>query len=106
MLKGIGKRIVMTEKDYGLDLPIRIIGATFDASDKIKMIIKDRTNGTTILEKEFGNITDNTINFNLTEEESLLFRPTNYVYSLDWYRNGEFLCNIVPNGAFEVGDKC
>lgn len=106
MLKGIGKRIVMTEKDYGLDLPIRIIGATFGISDKIKMTIKDKRNGILVLEKEFGNIIDNTINFNLSEDESLLFQPSNYVYSLDWYRNGEFLCNIVPNGIFEVEDKC
>lgn len=106
MLKGIGKRIVMTEGDYGLDLPIRIIGATFDSGDKIKMTIKDKANGTTILEKEFDNIVNNTINFNLTEQETKLFKPINYVYSLDWYRNEYFLCNIVPNGKFDVEDKC
>lgn len=106
MLKGIGKKIIMTEGDYGLELPIKITGATFENNDKIKMIIKDYKNGTTLLEKEYNNITNNTFNFNLTEQETEIFKPANYVYSLDWYRNGDFLCNIVPNGQFEVEDKC
>ncbi len=105
MLKGIGRKITMTEGDFGLDLPIKIIGASFDSSDKIKMIIKDKANGSILLEKDFENINENTINFSLTEEQSSMFKPLNYVYILDWYRDNEFLCNIVPDGVFSVEDK-
>ena len=105
MLKGFRRTITMTEGDYGLDLPIKIIGATFDSNDKVKMIIKTKANGDVLLEKDFENIEENTINFSLTEEESLIFKPLSYVYILDWYRDNEFLCNIVGDGIFKVEDK-
>ena len=105
MLRGTGKKIVMTEGDYGLDLPIKITGAEFQANDEIKMLIKPQRNGVVLLEKTFQNIQDNTINFSLTKEESSIFKPINYVYVLDWYRDNDFLCNIVPDGTFKVEDK-
>lgn len=105
MLRGTGKKIIMTEGDYGLDLPIKVVGATFEINDKIKMIIKQHRNGTPLLEKEFENIQSNTVNFSLTQEESSRLKPCGYVYILDWYRDDEFLCNIVPDGTFQVEDK-
>lgn len=106
MLRGSGKKIVMTEEDFGLILPIRITGATFQSGDNIKIEIKDKKDGDAIIQKEFTNIQDNTINFRLTEQESALLPKGTYIYVLDWYRNGSFLCNIVPSGVFEVEDKC
>lgn len=105
MLRGSGKKIVMTEEDYGLYLPIRIIGATFESNDKIKLYIKQKKDGESLIEKEFLNIADNTINFVLTEQESALLPKGTYIYVLDWYRDEEFLCNIVPSGVLEVEDK-
>ena len=105
MLRGIGKKIIMTEGDFGLDLPIKINGATFETNDKIKMLIKHQKNGLALIEKEFQNIQNNTINFFLTKEESSILKPVDYVYILDWYRNNDFLCNIVPDGTFQVEDK-
>ena len=105
MLKGSGKKIIMTEGDYGLDLPIKIVGATLQSNDEIRMLIKTQRNGTVLLEKKFENIQNNIINFSLTKEESSVFKPVNYVYVLDWYRDNEFLCNLVPDGTFKVEDK-
>ena len=105
MLRGTGKKIIMTEGDYGLDLPIKITGTEFQTNDEIKMLIKTQRNGSTLLEKTFRNIQNNTINFSLTKEESSIFTPVNYVYVLDWYRDNEFLCNLVPDGTFKVEDK-
>lgn len=28
--------------------------------------------------------------------------PGFYTYSLDWYQDGAFLCNIIPAGEFRV----
>ena len=28
-----------------------------------------------------------------------------YVYCLDWYQNGNFMCNIIPSAQFKVVDK-
>lgn len=106
MLRGTGKKIVMTEGDFGLDLPIKITGVEFQPNDEIKMTIKPQKNGVEILEKRFRNIQNNTINFTLTKEESANFKPVNYVYVLDWYRGNEFLCNIVPDGTIKIEDKC
>ena len=105
MLRGSGKKIIMTEGDYGLDLPIKIVGATLQSNDEIRMLIKTQRNGTVLLEKNFENIQNNTIDFSLTKEESSVFKPVNYVYVLDWYRDNEFLCNLVPDGTFKVEDK-
>lgn len=92
----------MTEGDYGIELPITVSGVTLGASDSLKITI---ANGTPIIEKEFSDISQNTVNLFLTESESALLPVGTYVYSLDWYQNGSFLCNIVPFGLFEVGDK-
>ena len=92
----------MTEGDYRIELPITVSGVTLGASDSLKITI---ANGTPIIEKEFTDISQNTVNLVLTESESALLPVGTYVYSLDWYQNGSFLCNIVPFGLFEVGDK-
>jgi hypothetical protein len=41
----------------------------------------------------------------LTEEESALFPVGVYCYRLDWYQEGTFMCNIIPDAVFKVVDK-
>ena len=97
--------IKMTEGDYGIQLPIVISGATLTANDEIKLVIKSSINGTAIVEKTFTNISNNTVNLMLTEAESALLPVGSYVYLLDWYQDGAFLCNIIPWATFKVVEK-
>lgn len=100
-----GNNLQMVEGDYGLALPVTISGTTFAASDEVLFTIKDAMNGTTILTKSYGNIQQNQVSLELTEAESALFPVGSYVYSLDWYQNGAFMCNIIPSATLKVVDK-
>ena len=95
----------MTEGDFGVKLPITVSGLTLTENDQISVIIKDSMNGDTILEKTFSNIQDNTINFELTSSESELLPVGSYVYRMDWFQSGHFMCNLIPTNAFKVVDK-
>lgn len=95
----------MTEGDWGIELPMSIDGVELTASDEVMVTIKTEKNGETVIIKNFDNISENTINLSLTEEESALLAVGTYVYSLDWYQNGVFLCNIIPVASFKVVDK-
>ncbi len=99
------QNLTMTEGDFGIQLPVTISGTTFAASDSVKITFKDKPNGDTILEKDFTNIQNNTVNLGLTEAESALFPVGAYVYSLDWYQSGSFMCNIIREATFKVVDK-
>lgn len=94
----------MTVGDYGVELPITITGTTITSSDSVKMRFKD-LDGSVILEKEYSNIAQNTFNFELTEEETALFPVGVYSYSMDWYQNGNFMCNLIPIGLLKVVGK-
>lgn len=100
-----GQDLKMCEGDFGLILPITISGATFSAQDEVKLTIKDAPNGEAILEKTFSNITDNTVELEITEAETALLPVGSYVYLLDWYQDGAFMCNIIPYASLKVGDK-
>ena len=100
-----GLNIAMTEEDYGIELPLKINGVTLDAQDSIKLTFKDGNNGETILEKTFNEITDNTVKIVFSDTESALFPIGAYVYRIDWYQDGNFMCNIVESAAFRVVDK-
>lgn len=95
----------MSEGDYGIKLPVTVSGTTLTASDSLRFTFKDSRNGKVLLVKEFANIEDNTVDLEFTQEESALFSFGNYVYSLDWYQDGNFQCNIVEVGILKVGDK-
>ena len=95
----------MTEGDFGVELPITMTGPTFTAQDSVKLTVKDSINGNIMLEKEFTNIQQNKISLELTSAESALLPVGIYVYSLDWYQTGHFLCNIIPTAFFKVVDK-
>ena len=100
--KGI---ISMIEGDYGLELPITINGAEIASDETITMTISDVAHETKI-EKTFTNIADNVINFSLTQNESNQLKSTKkYTYSIDWYKNGEFLGNIINGYEFKVEEK-
>lgn len=98
-----GNGLTMCEGDFGVKLPITINGVTFAAGDEIRITIKNGEQA--LVTKTFDNIAQNTVNLELTEEESALLPVGEYSYSLDWYQDGVFLCNIIPFGFFVVGDK-
>ena len=100
-----GMTIQMAEGDYGIQLPITVSGTTLTASDALKITILTAKNGRVILEKEFTDISENTANLELTEAESALFEPRVYVYRLDWYQDGQFMCNLISEASFRVVDK-
>ena len=95
----------MCEGDYGIKLPIKVDGVTFAQNDELLFTLKTKNNGETIFAKPFSNITQNTIQLELTEAESAQLEVGTYVYNLDWYQDGAFLCNIIPSAVFKVGDK-
>ena len=100
-----GNDVSMCEGDFGVELPIKISGATFGASDEILFTLKTAIDGEIILEKSFSNIQENTVYLVLTGEESETIDPGVYVYALDWYQDGVFLCNVIPSAMFRVVNK-
>ena len=100
-----GLTVTMTEGDYGITLPVEIEGVTLGALDSIKIVFKTAKNGTVVLEKNYDGIESNTVNLEFTAEESELFPVGYYVYSIDWYQSGTFMCNLVPCATLKVVDK-
>jgi len=107
MWYGFGTDMEMTEGDFGISLPIKITGVTLSGTDSIKITIKRRMDGETVLEKTFTGqgIQDNQITLELTEAESELLPVGVYVYAMDWYEDGTFMCNLVTSGKFMVVNK-
>ena len=97
--------IQMTVGDYGVELPITITGTTITASDSIKIKFTNAMTGAEVLTKEYSDISQNTVNLEFTAQESALFPVGVYAYSLDWYQNGNFMCNIIPVGILRVVSK-
>ena len=104
MLTAEKNNITMSEGDYGIQLPITI-HLPIAAGDSVKITFKKNPNGETLLEKTYSNIAENTVNLEFNESESALFRVGNYVYSLDWYADGNFLCNLIQCASLKVVDK-
>lgn len=105
MWNTMGQDLKMVEGDYGVNLPVTISGVQFGAGDEVKLTIKDAANGNTIIEKTYSNITDNTFMLVFTEAESALLTVGKYVYVMDWYEDGTFMCNIVTSATLRVVDK-
>lgn len=99
------KNIEMTEGDFGISLPIVISGVTLGANDSILFALKREHSTRAVLSKEFDSISANTVNLVLTEEESDALPVGVYVYNLDWYQDGEFMCNIINGAKFKVVAK-
>ena len=94
----------IAEGDWGVKLPITVSGITFSSSDVLSFVFKKGMNGDIVLTKVYTP-DQNTVNFELTEAETALFPVGTYVYSLDWYQNGAFLCNVIPSAFLKVVDK-
>ena len=100
-----GDNLQMAEGDYGVGLQVLIKGTEFGENDSVKFTFKKKINTEAILEKVYQNITDNMIELKFTQADSAKFSVGNYVYSMDWYQNGNFMCNIVLASVFKVVDK-
>lgn len=100
-----GNTLQMTEGDYGIALPVTISGVTFTNADAVKLTIKNRVNGTAMIEKTFTSISENTVELVLTASDSEKLKVGAYVYVLDWYQDGAFMCNIIPVATLKVVDK-
>ena len=99
-----GNSLSMCEGDYGITLPVSITGATFGEGDLLRFTFKTVPNSETILEKEYTPL-NNGIVLSLTSLESAKFPCGGYCYSLDWYKNGNFMCNLIAAASFKVVDK-
>ena len=100
-----GNDIKMTEGDFGLQIPINLTGGTISTSDEFKILINDSQDQTTIIEKDYNNVQNNKILFELTEAEAALLPVGSYLWGLDWYQSGAFLDNIIPMSSFKVTKK-
>ena len=92
----------MAVGDFGIALPITLSGATVGVADEMTLTIRG---GGVFLEKTFSDIQNNTIQMELTEEESAALPVGTYEWSLDWYQGGVFMCNIIPRVPFKVVSK-
>ena len=101
----IGNYLQICEGDFGIGLPATLHDAQMGDGDAVKLTIKTAVDGETIIEKIFDNIVENTFEIKLTAAESALLPIGEYVYAVDWYHDGEFLCNIVPSALFKVVNK-
>lgn len=99
--------IEMVEGDYGLTLPITLnVGNTvFGAEDHFSIRIFEELDGTPVVTKEYSNISDNTIDFSLTQEESNKLPKGRYYYDIDWFQGNSFLGNVVGKKVFKVLNK-
>lgn len=99
-----GNNLKMAEGDYGIELPLTFSGLTFSNSDRIKIKFKTGMNAETVLEQEYTP-SNGKIILMFTAAESALFKVGDYVYSLDWYQNDAFMCNLILAASFKVVDK-
>lgn len=95
----------MTEGDYGVSLEITVEDATFALEDEMRFIVKAPRTSKPLVDIIFSNITENKAQLILTEAESKKLPKGEYVYVLDWYQSGVFLCNIIPGALFKVVGK-
>lgn len=97
--------ISMCEGDYGIRLTITVHDVTFSNADTLKFTVKKNKNGDVLVEKEFSAVDESSIELEFTAEESAHLPVGKFVYVLDWYQNGIFLCNLIPSAVFKVVDK-
>ena len=95
----------MTEGDYGIALPITITGTTLGENDTVTIAIKRIGARTPLVESSFTSIVDNEISFSLAQADTSLLPVGRYVWTMDWFSEGSFMCNIIRAGCFEVVSK-
>lgn len=97
--------ISMAEGDFGIGLPVAVSGVDFAAADTVRITVSGGETGAVLLEKDFSDIQENTFVLELTAAESAQLPVGVYAYSLDWYNNGAFMCNLIERAVFKVVDK-
>ena len=97
--------ISMTVGDFGVALAARVKGIELGDHDSIKIKFKTAIDGETVLEKVFTDIQNSSFGLILSADDSARFDVGTYVYSMDWYRDGVFMCNIIPCASFKVVKK-
>ena len=102
-----GNSVQMTEGDFGIALPITVTGVEVQSGDYLSIQIKDKVNGKVLINRPvpYSELSLDTFNFVLTEEESAMLPVGTYVYVFDWYHEATFVCNIIPCGTFKVVEK-
>lgn len=101
-----GNNLTICEGDWGVQLKVNLgEEMVLTASDKVLFTFKTQKNGEVLFTKEYGDIQDNIVWLEFTEAESAQLPVGTYVYSLDWYQDGAFLCNITPSALLKVVDK-
>lgn len=100
-----GKNIEMTAGDFGIELPIQISGVTLGANDSVMFELKKKPARDVVFTDEFINISENTINLVFSEQQSGRLPVGEYIYNLDWYQSGQFMCNIINGAKFKVVGK-
>lgn len=100
-----GNNLQMCEGDWGIKLPVTVDGTTLTENDHLLFTFKTQKNGEVLFTKEYTNIQKNTVDLEFTEAESALLPVGSYAYSLDWYQDGAFFCNIIPSAMLKVVDK-
>ena len=98
--------LIMDEGDFGVEIDVAILGVSISSADTIRVTVRKEKNGDIVIEKEYTDIgDDDTIQLSWTEAETESLTPGTYVYTLDWYQNGVFMCCIVNNSKLQVRDK-
>lgn len=101
-------KLEMIEGDFGIILPIELevnTDETITSEDSFSIKIYKEINGQAIIEKEYDNLEDNTINFQLSKQESSKLSVGRYFYDLDWYQGNTFLGNIIAKASLTVREK-
>lgn len=110
MLRAEGKKIIMNECDYGLELPIKLSGDIL-ATDKIVFsIMKSLYEEEKIIRKEYTDLSEDdgklVFALSFTEEETKLLPAGNYTYLIQQCRDCELHNTIEDDGIFEVKKGC
>lgn len=105
MWKIDGNKLQMTVGDYGVKLPVIINGIVISQSDSFRFTFVDAANKNQILTKNFSDVQENKLDLEFTEEESSLFVAGYYLYSLDWFQDDNFMCNLIDDESFKVVKK-
>lgn len=98
-------KIEMTEGDYGIDLPIRFKKIELSSNDSIKIVFKTQKEDKPLIEKTFTNIENNVINLSFSAQETQKLSVGLYIYVMDWYKDGYFMCNLIKEAVLKVNNK-
>lgn len=90
-----GKYITFNQGDYGQSFPVNIEGITIEDSDVIIFTCND-------VVKTYMNESDNCVLITFTEDDTKLFQPGVYTWTLKLQRH-DAIVTLVGNGVLVVG---